>query len=411
LSQKNLLDFEIRGNLVHQQIIDWIGVNLKFFLPRNNDNSSKHNYRFKALAELCLYTHLSNVLQFGNNLDKIALDSIKSHVTGNVFSSTLLARPRDTINGMICFLPFREGRLSQKMFEYYCDICKPFNNEMLPFDVLSHIYINHEFGNYHSNISKLETEILSISSLMRPPNGFTSSSLGAYPLTHTIFYSTRFGKKKLQLTQDSKKRINTALDIEIAKAYNCHNIDVGLELVMSRFFLFRKLTKFDLFLLASAMELVEDTGYIVAPPQKSEELFSNSIEKKWSQQYHSMLVLGILLGVLLTSPDTIKSDFEKLDQNQDLGKLAESLDSLGAIYTAVENGNLPIAALLFSKLSDLPKSYRPSESALENFESYVKKIYKYFPKDSNNDSITFGKGSHIWSMRHDEFNKVMKVFN
>lgn len=403
-------DFLNRAKKTHEIVNRWIADNMCYFSLQNENNTQKHNFKFKALAELCLYIHLWEELGFNDNPPSDIKLPLKKFVTSPYFLSLILARPLDTINGIVCILPFRDTEIYQVILKYYKDICQPFNNEMLPFDILSHVYIHDITNIFDNTIAKIELRALDLSALNMPPNGLTSSSLGAYPFTHTVFYATRFGRKYIHLPKDIAFKIENVLDIEIAKAYTCHNIDVAMELVLSRIFLFNKITSSDFLILTSAIELVEDSGFLVAPPQKSESLFLDEHEKNWSKQYHSMLVLGLLLGVILSKPEDIEIDF-LIDTNKiDLKEIALTVDSLGAIYSAVESGNLPIAALIYSRLKDLPLENRPSKEVLEYFEKYVKGMYEIFSENYGENEMFFGKGINVWSMTHKEFSKIMEVF-
>jgi hypothetical protein len=403
-------DFLDRAENTHKIVNRWIVDNMCYFSPQKENNTQKHNFKFKALVELCLYIHLWEELGFKDNPPSDIKAPLKKLVTSPSFLSLILARPVDTINGIVCILPFHDTEIYQVILKYYRDICQPFNNEMLPFDVLSHVYIHDVTNIFDNTIEKIELQALALSALNMPPNGLTSSSLGAYPLTHTIFYATRFGRKHVLLSKDNAYKIEYTLDIEIAKAYTCHNIDVALELVLSRIFLFNKISRSDYLILISAIELVEDSGFLVAPPQDAESLFLDEHEKQWSKQYHSMLVLGILLGVILSKPEDIEIDFSLSINKNNLKDIALNVDSLGAIYSAVESGNLPIAALLYSRLKDLPIENRPSKAVLEHFEKYVQRIYSIFSENYGENEIFFGKGINVWSMTPEEFSKIMEVF-
>lgn len=403
--------FFSRATKSHELVNNWLGEHIDCFSPIDEKNTHRHNFRFKALAELCLYAHLWKKLNFNGEIPIEIIEPVQGIVQNSSFLNLLLARPVDTVSSIGCILPFPDSNIYGILSKYYKDICQPFNNEMLPFDTLSHVYIHDAMNLFDDKIADIEQRAISLSALCLPPNGIASLSLGAYPLTHTVFYASRFGTKPIKLDASNSWKIERNLNIEISKAYHNHNIDVALELVLARICLFNRMSDADYMILSSAMALVEETGFLVALPHEGEKLFTDNRERTWSKQYHSMLVLGILLGKILADFNDIKVNILDSEDVAHLEQVALSMDAVGAIFAAVESGNLPLAVLLYSRLEDIPSKYRPTDSVLGHFCSYVEQIYGLFSQGVRDESLTFGQGANVWSMSTDEFMKTMEIFS
>lgn len=392
--------------LVDRRLQGW----LENFSPVNEQRVQIQNYRFKAIAELCLYVHLARVFDRNDEVECQIEAPLRNVILAPAFLRLILNRPYNTTSSITCILPFRKEETCRRIARYYKDICQPFRNEMLPFDVLSHVYNFDILELYDSETKEIERRAIDLSSLVLTPNALFTLSLGAYPLTHTAFYASRFGEKRLDLG-DYSDTITLNIDIELCKAYSTHNLDVALELVLTRMFLFGTLSIYDCVIIVSAISLIEKTGFVVSPPHSGVEFFENgSSDRTWAEQYHSMIVLGILLRKLAVSNDIVDTHAAHLENELPSASAALEMDAVGAIYRSVGKGNLPLAVILYSKLGDLPECERPPKRLLEGFRELMLRLNEVFSVGMADNSERIRAPADAWSLSNEEFTRTLEAF-
>jgi hypothetical protein len=397
------LETETRFNKLRKYIEVWLIDNLDNFSPLNVLNKDEENFCFKALSELSLYLFLSEP-----NPNKQLRSSLFEIVTSSKFIGLLLQRPLDTVAGITCILPFRTFKGFEKIGRYYKYQCQPFINEALPFETLGHAFTLEVLGLYDEFSANMESHAIALSSIVNPPNGCSAQKLGAYTFTHSVFYATRFGSRKLSIPNVKKIDIKNSIDIEICKAYNKHNIDIALELVLSRFCLFGELNSTDSVILTDAINLIETTGFLVAPPHEGENLYDeNSSQRKWVERYHPMLVFGILICKLIERFDKNTSFTASFSLNHTNEFQRQSMDAIGAIYNSLERGNLPLSVVLYSKL-DFQHDDNKFKNLMRHYENYFESISDIFSTENADCKESEGLGA--WSISTSTFKKLKLLF-
>jgi len=155
----------------------------------------------------------------------------------------------------------------------------------------------------------------------------------AYALTHSVFYATRFGSD-MGLFHERPELLPNVEDIDamICRYTFEQNLDVALELAATRMIVSDKNSPATALCIDKAVNSLSTMGHVPRPPgaevEKRDTLTEEFLE--WSEQYHSMLVLGFTLAFALGHEIELPGEPPN----------AEQLSRYGALLSATFNADI-----------------------------------------------------------------------
>jgi hypothetical protein len=341
----------------------WLTAHADLFVPFDERDPVRFDFRLKAFAELCLYLHLAK--EIGVAVTSSLRRSAATFAASKTFLTRALRSPSDTLGHAFGFLAL-DGDLRQALARHHKSVRDACNDETEPCEQLARVWIAEALGTYGSRDGAREADALALSALARPGSGLSPSPHAAYCLTHSAFFATRFGRRRLDLADDRMQMLAATTLIALCRAFAARDYDAAFELVLARMCVGIAYGPQDAVIVESCLALL-DAGSIPVPPLTAEVFTTGSREAEWGCRYHTMIVAGLLLLQRLAehAPDTPASDATAL-----------AMDAIGSAYTAAAKGDPATAICLLSRLGELPPSERPPAASIAPLANYLGSLFR-----------------------------------
>jgi hypothetical protein len=341
----------------------WLTAHADLFVPFEEHDPARFDFRLKAFAELCLYLYLAK--EIGVAVTPSLQRSAATFAASKTFLTRALRSPSDTLAHAFGFLAL-EGDLRQALARHHKSVRDACNDETEPCEQLARVWIAEALGTYGTRDGAREADALALSALARPGSGLSPSPLAAYCLTHSAFFATRFGRRRLDLAADRMQMLAATTLIALCRAFAARDYDAAFELVLARMCVGIAYGPQDAVIVESCLALL-DTGFPVPPPTAG-VFATGSREAEWGCRYHTMIVAGLLLLQRLAehASDTPPAN----------DATALAMDVIGSAYTAAAKGDPATAICLLSRLGELPPSERPPAAWIAPLANYLGSLFR-----------------------------------
>ena len=281
------------GFSFQENILKWLSFNLHFFDPRRKSKTTNDSIKLKAFIELIfLYNMFNKGEIFDRNkkckekIEKLILEVIDEIEFNNysILETGFLPVPAIVEEYyQVYFDNERRCLLLQKQLDYCLDV----TSRKTPYRYLDVKYSVEKAG----MISNLQDDkiIFLKTTLGKMKNPLFISDDMAYSITHAIFYLTDMGRKSVTYLLEEKY---DDLIFSLITYYQFKkNMDILSELIISIFFLGRKLTVSQKKILEKAIfQLYScqnfEKGYVPSPAYAVEV----DSEKDFFENYHTTMV-------------------------------------------------------------------------------------------------------------------------
>jgi hypothetical protein len=386
----------------------WLSGHVSRFLPVREEAPERLGFRTKAFGELCLYMHLAQKFAIPSLIPDTVKTTLGEFVAGCDFRDALFSNPGRTATLAICVLPFDWRDKFPGLPQYYKTVCRPLNNEMLPFQALCHIYAYDELGLLDAESAHIEERLVKLSALWNVPNCLSSPREGPYSFTHSAFYATRFGTRALNLSETQKQAIANYIDTELCKAFSLRDMDAALEIVVAGICLRGHVSEKEIIVIESTITLLEEKGYLQSAKDES-SLFDDAEDQKWEGCYHTMIVAGLMLLKLAAPAPALLFAGGRAEDTRHMESLALAMDAIGTMYGAVESGNLALAVYILSKLGDIPEEIAPTAEMLAPIHAFLAGIVEMAKADPRLDASQSANEKILGTTRA-EFEHIVKMY-
>jgi hypothetical protein len=349
----------------------WLVEHGLWFVPLGGGDPARFAFRLKAFAELCLYLHVAET--FGIATVPVLTRRVTAFATSGACLNRLLHRPADMLAHGFCLLACR-GPQQPVLARHFRVVCDTYFDETEPFDLLSRAWLGDALG--VGADAERERAAIAVSALMNPGNGLAPPH-ATYALTHSAFFATRFGRRRLDLGTAATEALSAATVIALCRAFAARDHDAAFELVLARRCLALPPAPEEAVIVESCLAVLEENGAIPCPPLEFSPFEADSEAQVWASTYHTMIVAGLMLlkRIADNAPDA----------SADLEPVAAVMDEIGAAYAAAARSDPAGALLHLAELSERP--VRPPAALVMPLAEYLASLFRAIAPDVESTAV------------------------